>query len=108
MITKAFLPREKIFADGSTRTEAVLLRIMAMSDGDVGTTLRRAGTEARVLSQLPDRFEVAELERAIEALDGDRIVDDQRMSPLDRRFTCWRCDSMAAHPKPGARVAIAA
>lgn len=42
VITKPFLPREEIFADGSTRMEAVLLRIMAMSDGDVETTLRRA------------------------------------------------------------------
>jgi predicted GH43/DUF377 family glycosyl hydrolase len=39
VITKPFLPREEVFADGSTRVEAVLQRIVGLSDGEVETTL---------------------------------------------------------------------
>ncbi|MGE3586247.1 MAG: glycoside hydrolase family 130 protein [Ilumatobacteraceae bacterium] len=39
VITKSFVPREEIYADGSTRMDAVLTRLLAMSDDDVGTTL---------------------------------------------------------------------
>ena len=39
VITKSFLPREEIYADGSTRMDAVLARLMAMSDDDVDETL---------------------------------------------------------------------
>jgi predicted GH43/DUF377 family glycosyl hydrolase len=42
VITKPFLPREETYADGSTRLEAVLRRIMAMSDEDVDDTLEGA------------------------------------------------------------------
>ena len=39
VITKPFLPREEIYADGSTRMDAVLVRLMTMSDDDVRETL---------------------------------------------------------------------
>jgi predicted GH43/DUF377 family glycosyl hydrolase len=42
VIAKPFLPREEIYADGSTRVQVVLKRIMAMSDGDVDDTLQSA------------------------------------------------------------------
>jgi predicted GH43/DUF377 family glycosyl hydrolase len=44
VITKPFLPREEVYPDGSTRVQAVLSRIMAMSDSDVATTLGTART----------------------------------------------------------------
>ena len=39
MITKPFLPLNEIYADGSTRMQDVLHRIMALSDDDVSETL---------------------------------------------------------------------
>lgn len=42
VITKPFLPREETYADGSTRMQVVLQRIMAMSEADVGETLTAA------------------------------------------------------------------
>lgn len=39
VITKPFVPREEVYADGSTRMQAVLQRIMAMSDLEASTTL---------------------------------------------------------------------
>jgi predicted GH43/DUF377 family glycosyl hydrolase len=42
VITKPFVPREEIYADGSTRMQAVLRRIMAMSEVAVGETLNDA------------------------------------------------------------------
>src|SRR5829696_8993928 len=42
VITKPFVPREEIYADGSTRMQAVLRRIMAMSEVVVGETLNDA------------------------------------------------------------------
>ena len=44
VITKPFLPREEIYADGSTRMQALLQRIMDMSDDDVDETLHDART----------------------------------------------------------------
>jgi predicted GH43/DUF377 family glycosyl hydrolase len=42
VITKPFLPREEIYADGTTRMQAVLRRVMAMSETDVAITLHEA------------------------------------------------------------------
>jgi predicted GH43/DUF377 family glycosyl hydrolase len=42
VITKPFLPREEVYADGSTRMQVALHRIMAMSDTDVSQTLHGA------------------------------------------------------------------
>jgi predicted GH43/DUF377 family glycosyl hydrolase len=42
VITKPFLPREEIYADGSTRMAAVVERIMAMTEVDVIDTLEGA------------------------------------------------------------------
>jgi predicted GH43/DUF377 family glycosyl hydrolase len=42
VITKPFVPREEVYADGSTRTQAVLRRILAMTDVEVMTTLGEA------------------------------------------------------------------
>jgi predicted GH43/DUF377 family glycosyl hydrolase len=42
VITKPFLPREEIYADGSTRMQVVLHRIMRMTDGEVSETLGAA------------------------------------------------------------------
>lgn len=39
VITKLFVPHEEIYADGSTRLQDVLRRILAMSDDDVDETL---------------------------------------------------------------------
>jgi predicted GH43/DUF377 family glycosyl hydrolase len=39
VITKPFLPREEVYADGSTRLQAVLRRIMGLSDSEVDETL---------------------------------------------------------------------
>jgi predicted GH43/DUF377 family glycosyl hydrolase len=44
VITKPFVPREEIYADGSTRLQSVLTRIMAMSEAEVGKTLDGART----------------------------------------------------------------
>lgn len=42
VITKPFVPREEIYADGSTRMDAALARLMSLSDDDVAATLDRA------------------------------------------------------------------
>ena len=42
VITKPFLPREEIYADGSTRMQIVLQRIMCMPERDVTETLNCA------------------------------------------------------------------
>ena len=39
VIAKSFVPREEVYADGSTRMDAVLLRLLAMSEQDVSKTL---------------------------------------------------------------------
>jgi predicted GH43/DUF377 family glycosyl hydrolase len=39
VITKPFLPREEVYADGSTRLQALLQRILTMSEDDVEKTL---------------------------------------------------------------------
>jgi predicted GH43/DUF377 family glycosyl hydrolase len=39
VITKPFVPHDEVFADGSTRIQLVLQRIMAMSEADVGVAL---------------------------------------------------------------------
>ncbi len=44
VITKPFVPREETYADGSTRMETLLVRIMAMSDDAVAETLGSART----------------------------------------------------------------
>ena len=40
VITKPFVPHDQVFADGSTRTQMLLQRIMAMSEADVVVTLQ--------------------------------------------------------------------
>ncbi len=42
VITKPFVPREEIYADGSTRLETLLRRVLTMSDDDVDDTLGSA------------------------------------------------------------------
>jgi len=42
VIAKSFVPREEIYADGSTRMDAVLMRLMAMPDAVVSDTLDEA------------------------------------------------------------------
>jgi predicted GH43/DUF377 family glycosyl hydrolase len=42
VITKPFLPREEFYVDGSTRTQVLFDRILAMSADDVGETLQSA------------------------------------------------------------------
>ena len=42
VITKPFLPREEIYADGSTRLQTVLRRILEMPDAEVDETLQAA------------------------------------------------------------------
>jgi predicted GH43/DUF377 family glycosyl hydrolase len=44
VITKPFVPREEVYADGSTRLQTLLRRIIAMSDVDVHQTLDDART----------------------------------------------------------------
>jgi len=39
VIAKSFVPREEVYADGSTHMDAVLLRLLAMSEQDVSKTL---------------------------------------------------------------------
>lgn len=49
---------------------------------------------------------------AIRLNTGGELLRPRRhavhMLPVDRRFACWRCDSIAAHHQPGARLAVAA
>ena len=42
VITKPFVPREEIYADGSTRMDSALARLMSLSDDDVDETLAGA------------------------------------------------------------------
>lgn len=45
VITKPFLPREEVYADGSTRIQVVLERVMRMPEHEVSETLARARSQ---------------------------------------------------------------
>ncbi len=81
VITKPFVPREEIYADGSTRMDAALARLMALSDDDVAETL----DDARRLFRDRHRDLDTILERGYEVVAAhlDGIVSwDMATSPL--------------------------
>ena len=93
VITKPFLPREEIYADGSTRMQAVLRRIVAMSDSDVDETLDGARDVVRRPAPRPRRPSSPAASawshltsRRLDAGRLDRDRADGRSSSADRRL----------------------
>jgi predicted GH43/DUF377 family glycosyl hydrolase len=81
VITKPFVPREEIYADGSTRMDAALGRLMSLSDDEVAETLG----DARLLFRDRHRDLDTILERGFEVVAAhlDEIVSwDAATSPL--------------------------
>jgi predicted GH43/DUF377 family glycosyl hydrolase len=83
VITKPFVPHEEVYPDGSSRMQVVLERIMAMSDGDIGNTLRTARTS--FAGRHRDLDAVLDRNFLIVAGHLDRVgVRSERLS-IDRR-----------------------
>jgi predicted GH43/DUF377 family glycosyl hydrolase len=94
VITKPFLPREEVYADGSTRLQAVLTRIVGLSDDDVDITLGDARSlfagRHRDLDAVFERsFDVVEphLERLVEAGAIERLPIGDRRHLVGAYFT---------------------
>ncbi|MBI5087722.1 MAG: glycosidase-like protein, partial [Actinobacteria bacterium] len=83
MITKLFLPREEVYADGSSRMDIVLRRIMTMSEDAVAATLH----DARQLFASRHRDLDGILERSFDAVAShlDRLGPEQQAPSADRR-----------------------
>jgi predicted GH43/DUF377 family glycosyl hydrolase len=94
VITKPFLPREEVYADGSTRLQAVLTRIMRLSDSEIDETLGAARSlfagRHRDLDTIFERgFGVVEphLERLAEARVIERATTSDRRQLIGAYFT---------------------
>lgn len=89
VITKLFVPREEVYADGSTRLDAVLRRIVAMPEGDVRAAL--ADTRELFAGRHPDLGAV--FERGYRAVGADIA----RLGPADRALTHDRRQLIGAY-----------
>ena len=78
VITKPFVPREEVYADGSTRLQTLLLRVIAMSDEDVRQTL----DDARLLFAGRHRDLEEVFERYNRASDGTAIVENRYLQTV--------------------------
>lgn len=91
VITKPFLPREEIYADGSTRIQVVLHRIMAMSDDEVVDTLDGARSmfagRHRDLDAVFDRSFGVVAEHLDGPGRGRRDLSDDRRQLIGAYFT---------------------
>jgi predicted GH43/DUF377 family glycosyl hydrolase len=112
VITKPFLPREEIYADGSTRLQTVLRRIVDLEDNDIHETLQDAYSlfigRHRDLDALVERsFRVIEphLERLVEADTIPSIPTGDRRQLIGAYFTHEYSIEAAALGNPSIVVA---
>jgi hypothetical protein len=82
VITKPFFPGDVVFADGSSRMQVVLGRILAMAEADVARALRDAresfGDRHRDLDAILDRAHAAVVDR-LGPVGGALTVDRRRL-----------------------------
>jgi predicted GH43/DUF377 family glycosyl hydrolase len=87
VITKPFLPGEQVFPDGRSRGKLIIKRILAMSEGDVASTL--AAIQERFIDRHEGLSRILELNFAAVAgyVDNPQDVSLQRRLLIGAYFT---------------------